>query len=94
VHPIIGLEELSPQGQQLAVGWMIQRLHACDSLRKLRVRLPDVRGELSFGVRRPGDENRSRFRNGVRNTTEEVRIHLYMPAVASIGLVMDVLVWM
>src|SRR5262245_6542227 len=58
-HPILSLEVTPGVGDELAVAWMIDGLHADDDLHQPGIMLADVLDQLGLGIGRPRNENRA-----------------------------------
>ena len=81
MHPVIRFEEAPREIHQGPVGRMIERLDTRDPFRQIRLCLPDIRIELGFRPGGPGDEDRARRRERLRDVLQELLVQRCVAAV-------------
>jgi hypothetical protein len=79
-HPVLGLEVMPGEGDELTVAWMIDGFDAGNNLHQPGCVLLDVLDQRVFGIAGPGNENRAGVRNRADDCLKEIVILCGVPA--------------
>jgi hypothetical protein len=86
---MVGLEMVTREGNQLAIGQLINAFNTNDLGHQLRVMAGNVLDQLRLGLGGAGDEYRAGIGNGVRNLLKIDGIDSRVTATDGVGLMVD-----